>query len=113
MNITSDKKDNIFIQKIIKDKNNILFQYANDYIPSPKYFEFYSKKDTMKVKCFCNWYNNLIIKDVPFKKGSYELNVIKSIQTKKAEKNKIYPKYKEKLYYEISLNEENVIFEKK
>lgn len=104
--ITSKKENNHFIQNlIVHKKNKFLFEYKNDYIPSPRNFEFYRANDTMSIKCYCNWYNNIIINDLLFEKGHFELNIIESLKTKKTKIIKTEFNLNNISFYEISLKD--------
>ncbi len=111
--ITSKKENNHFIQNlIVHKKNKFLFEYKNDYIPSPKNFEFYKKNDTMRIKCFCNWYNNLIIDDLTFTKGNYELNVIERLKVKDPKVIKTKFELGNISFYKFTLRDKEVIWKK-
>ena len=112
-NISSKKENNHFIQNlIVHKKNKFMFEYKNDYVPSPKNFEFYKNNDTMRIKCICNWYNNLIIDDLVFMKGYYELNVIESLKTKPPKIIKTDFESNNISFYKFALKDKGVIWKK-
>lgn len=80
-------------------------------IPSPKTYIFYQNKDTMSIKCFCNYENNILMDSIEFIKGKYEINIIKILRKKQPQKlTKIlntdsFENYRNLFFYRISLKD--------
>ena len=88
-------------------------------VPSPKTYTFYQNKDTMSIKCYCNYENNILMDSIEFIKGKYEINIIKILREKQPQKlHKIlntdsYENYRDLFFYKISLKDTiNIKFEK-
>ncbi|CAD0002496.1 hypothetical protein [Flavobacterium chungangense] len=79
--------------------------------PSPKTYTFYQNKDTMSIKCFCNYENNILLDSIDFIKGKYKINIIKILRKKQPQKlHKIlnadlYKNYRNLFFYRISLKD--------
>jgi len=58
---------------LLKKQSNLLFGARWDVVPTPRYFQFYSKKDTMNIKCYCSWHRNIFFENAYFQKGTYKL----------------------------------------
>ena len=67
----------------ITNKKIVLF-FDKQIIPKAKEILLYKKntKDTMKIHCYCNYNENLYLKNLKFSKGNYTLNVIEELKKK-------------------------------
>ena len=64
--------------------NKIVLFFNKQIIPKPKEILLYkkSKKDNMKIQCYCNYNENIYLKSLKFNKGNYTLNIIEELITK-------------------------------
>ncbi len=122
----SDVRIFSFIDKNVFAKNEyvnidgklVLHQNKN-ITPSPKVYTFYQNKDTMSIKCFCNYENNIFIDSITFKKGDYEINIIKFLKGNQPRKlpdfldSNLFEKYRDLYFYRISFNDTSNINLKK
>jgi hypothetical protein len=112
---------NVFAKKdYINIDGKLIFKQEKTIIPTPKTYTFYQNKDTMSIKCFCNYENNIFMDSIIFLKGNYEINIIQYLRKKQPQKiQKILKsdsskKYRNLYFYRINLSDTaNINFKKK
>jgi len=110
---------NVFVNsEYIHDGGKFILNQEKNIIPLPKVYTFYKKKDTMEIKCFCNYENNIYIDSIKFSKGKFEINIIKFLRKSTPQKlDKVLisglNKYKDLYFYQINFNDTTNIYVKK
>lgn len=65
-----------------KIDGKIILCFEKQIIPKPRQIILYDKNtsDTMKIKCYCNYNENIYLQSLVFKEGDYVLNIIEELR---------------------------------